>query len=176
MHIQKKKTSIQNHDFWSHKFRGPTSHQSVAKHRHCCKSIKDFSRFNTFHEHPVFMDQLFSELMVMGSIRRHVTKHIIFNYRIINRGVAGGKGERVTEAWLYPAICLFIKIIHKLTTGHIYRYWNTSISHQPQVKQSQISKPDVRKISCRTVIPNQFFFFLLACPLAAHFYKLYLSY
>lgn len=74
------------------------------------------------------MDLLFSELMVAGSIRRHVMKHIIFNYRIIHTRVAGRKGERVTEALLYPAICSSTKIIHKLTTqiqrtsGHIYRY------------------------------------------------------
>jgi len=30
---------LQNHDLLSCKFRGPSSHQSVAKHKHCSKSI-----------------------------------------------------------------------------------------------------------------------------------------
>jgi len=79
--LWKKSTSknpLQNHDLWSCKFKGPRSHQSVAKHRLCCKSIKDFSRFNTFHEYPVFMDRLISELMRTENIRSYDRQHIIF--------------------------------------------------------------------------------------------------
>jgi hypothetical protein len=113
------KNPLQNHDLRSCKFKGSGSHQSVAKHRHSCKSIKDFSRFNTFHEYPAFMEWLISELMHTENIRRHGRQHIIFNYGTKKHKICCREGKRVTDALLSPALCLFLKIIHKFNNPDI---------------------------------------------------------